>query len=693
MSWHLAVPATHYNCCNMKRLALWLAMMLPFIASAQTTLTTGDLAVIAHNNDNTDQIVLVSMAPIAQGTVIYLTDNAWTGSALSNVEGTWTYTFPANLNAGTRISITPTSVGLTSVGTWDLSTSGDQIFIYQGSATSPSFIYGFSSRAWVSSSPNLNTSLLPSTLTNGKTARDFSTEIDNGYYNATSTSGTKDFILTQIGTTTKWTRSNNRYSSFPNITFSVSVVTNSGEPTTQPTNFSSSSVLTWSYNVNWTAAFPACDGYLVLRSDNGSAVSGSPVDGVNYAIGDQLGNAKVAYVGGANGFNQKGGVVASSNYTYAVFAYNGTGASRNYRQTSPLTGGVSTPATGEGSYYININPSATSFISDLQNRIRNPYTIVDYALFDETMVANFAFTDTTAGKKMATCVYSGERVLYTPPFAWTPNTPFSREHTWCQSWMPSTSSLLPEYADQHHLFVVNQNLANAVRSNHPLGEVVNVTSSYLQGSYGSDAGGNLVYEPRESHKGNAARSLLYMSLRYNGVNGLDWTFNRLNNFILPSLNEDPQDLQLLLQWHLQDPPDAEEIARNDYIQSIQGNRNPFIDRPTWINFIDFTNLSYISGNLTSLNENSQVESVQLHISPMPFASSFDAQLLSDTRTAAQMRLVAYNGQVVWSRNMELNPGMNRLSVSDLEIADGLYILVVEANGRAYTQRLVKAQPR
>ena len=184
-----------------------------------------------------------------------------------------------------------------------------------------------------------------------------------------------------------------------------------------------------------------------------------------------------------------------------------------------------------------------------------------------------------------------------------------------------------------------------------------------------------------------------MSLRYNGVNGLDWTFNRLNNFILPSLNEDPQDLQLLLQWHLQDPPDAEEIARNDYIQSIQGNRNPFIDRPTWINFIDFTNLSYISGNLTSLNENSQVKSVQLHISPMPFASSFDAQLLSDTRTAAQMRLVAYNGQVVWSRNMELNPGMNRLSVSDLEIADGLYILVVEANGRAYTQRLVKAQPR
>jgi endonuclease I len=309
------------------------------------------------------------------------------------------------------------------------------------------------------------------------------------------------------------------------------------------------------------------------------------------------------------------------------------------------------------------------------------------------MVTNFAFSDTAAGKKVATCVYTGERVSYTPPFAWTPNTPFSREHTWCQSWMPSTSSLLPEYADQHHLFVVNQNSANAVRSNHPLGEVVNVTSSYLQGSYGTDAGGNLVYEPRESHKGNAARALLYMSLRYNGVNGLDWTFNRLNSFILPSLNEDPQDLQLLLQWHLQDPPDAEEIARNDYIQSIQGNRNPFIDRPTWTNFIDFSNLSYVSGNLSSINSGNAVDAIQMYISPMPISNSFEAQLISDNYTVAQMSLVAYNGQVVWSRNKQLNAGMNRISVSDLEIADGLYILVVEANGRVFNQRLIKSQPR
>ena len=37
----------------------------------------------------------------------------------------------------------------------------------------------------------------------------------------------------------------------------------------------------------------------------------------------------------------------------------------------------------------------------------------------------------------------------------------------------------------------------------------------------------------------------------------------------------------LLAWHQADPPDAAEIARNDLIQTFQGNRNPFVDHPEW----------------------------------------------------------------------------------------------------------------
>jgi endonuclease I len=40
-------------------------------------------------------------------------------------------------------------------------------------------------------------------------------------------------------------------------------------------------------------------------------------------------------------------------------------------------------------------------------------------------------------------------------------------------------------------------------------------------------------------------------------------------------------LSTLLDWSMQDPPDAEEVARNDVIQDFQGNRNPFVDHPEW----------------------------------------------------------------------------------------------------------------
>jgi endonuclease I len=39
---------------------------------------------------------------------------------------------------------------------------------------------------------------------------------------------------------------------------------------------------------------------------------------------------------------------------------------------------------------------------------------------------------------------------------------------------------------------------------------------------------------------------------------------------------------MLRQWHANDPVDSGEIAKNDLIQRIQGNRNPFIDHPEWV---------------------------------------------------------------------------------------------------------------
>jgi hypothetical protein len=60
-----------------------------------------------------------------------------------------------------------------------------------------------------------------------------------------------------------------------------------------------------------------------------------------------------------------------------------------------------------------------------------------------------------------------------------------------------------------------------------------------------------------------------------------------------------QSESLLKKWNLQDPPDNYEIARNDYIQSIQSNRNPFIDHPEWVNWFGFGVFSSINTINTS----------------------------------------------------------------------------------------------
>jgi|GEM_PF-2447426 len=88
-----------------------------------------------------------------------------------------------------------------------------------------------------------------------------------------------------------------------------------------------------------------------------------------------------------------------------------------------------------------------------------------------------------------------------------------------------------------------------------------------------------------------------MMLRYDDIDGFNWDFNSLNLRITsPTYNEAPQSLDLLLEWHNSDPPDVWEVSRNDYIQSIQKNRNPFVDHPEYTDYIDFNDMSYISGS-------------------------------------------------------------------------------------------------
>lgn len=93
------------------------------------------------------------------------------------------------------------------------------------------------------------------------------------------------------------------------------------------------------------------------------------------------------------------------------------------------------------------------------------------------------------------------------------------------------------------------------------------------------------FEPRDEVKGDVARMIFYMAVRYEGEDGeVDLEIsNRTDTYYLTDTGYGEHGkLDTLLKWHEEDPVDEFEIRRNNIIQNIQGNRNPFIDHPEYV---------------------------------------------------------------------------------------------------------------
>ncbi len=78
-------------------------------------------------------------------------------------------------------------------------------------------------------------------------------------------------------------------------------------------------------------------------------------------------------------------------------------------------------------------------------------------------------------------------------------------------------------------------------------------------------------------KGDVARSVFYMAVRYNGLD--------IVNGFPEGLTGQFGDLATLIDWHRNDPPDDYEMNRNNVVYTWQFNRNPFIDQPDLIEYI------------------------------------------------------------------------------------------------------------
>ena len=161
---------------------------------------------------------------------------------------------------------------------------------------------------------------------------------------------------------------------------------------------------------------------------------------------------------------------------------------------------------------------------------------------------------------------------------------YNREHSWPQSWFSGDDQATPS-RDLHHVFPTD-GFVNSQRSNHPYGEVSAASWTSQNGSKLGTCKSSLgyngtVFEPIDEYKGDFARALLYMSVRYYTEDD-SWSTSDMTNKseILPWA------MTMLLRWNDEDPVSQKEIDRNNVIYSdYQHNRNPFIDHPEYARMI------------------------------------------------------------------------------------------------------------
>lgn len=138
-----------------------------------------------------------------------------------------------------------------------------------------------------------------------------------------------------------------------------------------------------------------------------------------------------------------------------------------------------------------------------------------------------------------------------------------REHVYPRSLGDPNLEFEGPGADAHHLRAIDSQMNNS-RSNRP----------FTAGAGNALAVSGGLFYPGDEWKGDVARMMMYMYVRYqsqcepNDVGSGSSSYSTLND--MPNI---------FLEWNQQDPVSQYEINRNNILQSLQGNRNPFIDNP------------------------------------------------------------------------------------------------------------------
>lgn len=228
-----------------------------------------------------------------------------------------------------------------------------------------------------------------------------------------------------------------------------------------------------------------------------------------------------------------------------------------------------------------------------------------------------------------------------------------------------------------HFVVPSDKFVNAQRGNLPFGVVG--TPNYTS-SNGSKRGNNLnlnysagytneVFEPINEFKGDIARMFFYFATRYednissfNSFDMFDGTNNKVFNQTF---------LNILYQWHTQDPVSQREIDRNNAIFTAQNNRNPFIDHP-----------EYVLNIWNSVLSTEDISTLNLNMYPNPVKNG-----LIYFSTTQNLDLIIYNVLGKQIRKEKITPSNNSLNISNLN--KGIYLVKLISSNGEITKKLIK----
>jgi endonuclease I len=246
---------------------------------------------------------------------------------------------------------------------------------------------------------------------------------------------------------------------------------------------------------------------------------------------------------------------------------------------------------------------------------------------------------------------------------------WNREHIYCQSrgnfgdWYDTSATGINNYvlsnagdiaaglSDAHHLRAADGQ-ENSSRGNR---------------NYGVDYNGP-TGNPG-SWKGDVARALFYMAVRYNGLNVVNG--NPVDNTI-----GQIGDLTTLLSWNQQDTSDDFEMNRNNYIYTWQMNRNPFIDYPSLVNYVFGANYGqpwFSSLATTEIN----FDKIVLYPNPVN-----DYLSIIGLNTKGTLELFNTLGEKVFQSDIENQHQIN------LNLQSGIYFAKISSENKNFTKKII-----